>query len=918
MDHAVRARDALVAAAHASGARLTVADARAEEVWDLLGRTPTTAVYEARLGVPASIVGTVSGDPDGRREFFERIDRMLATIGLGPTDRAVIPVGDGWTMPLGLVLPRDTADDGRSLDTGPWQGVPEPEPYPDPRRWIAACCAELGQAFTERGIEPSRMSQLEESIGWWPASLWWRLTVVSGMIALDHALREQDGTDGPLSDADQSELIDRIRYRDLTAPGEHAGYCYHRFLGGLHEIAGLCDALGERALPLMERTLAGLIDTASYRVDPWLTGAAWRRLERSDEVERPVGLYAWVDGPLDGVPGTDLDAGLQLTPSYSQARLAAILRDKALRDPDHRWDVQITSDRVRAAVRLADDVRSSAHPAEAVGREVERLIATRATIDAVRAKYWVRTEHAGRRTCDGLKVLAAAHSAPADLTALGVDADTIGAIASLTDVLDAYADLLVVEAVDHAVDGRPEAAAHALDAAAGLAVTPDLTALATPPHGRSVRTTVLSAIPAGDVGDTTDAPLAAANPSLSAWLAEAVGGDPGGPEWTCQIDGDAGVTLLELDYSLADALLVDDLPSVVRLARGLPPSAAVTVPPAVQALRDAAAGAGARVPSSLDLGLPPADAVDFDLAAAAALRERLTDTRQRAATLRTRLDDASTDHDRRSALVDAARWAIPPPQPFENGDVDLVDAVEQATSEIGTRLDATDPTPTDDAATLAGLLHRLVGRTVPLALTLESAPFDLHGEPTDDDGRPRIDRTWLEVVAAVRPPLARLDAMQHARVADGHQPLTAASTHPGEPWLGAPDRKNHDVPHLAVAYAPADVDFRSGVTLAWSVIDSFAEVVPTTERTAGMAMRFNAPAAQAPNAILVAVAPRPGVDLDDATVFESLREARSVAQARMVRQEDLREVSVLSGPWMPGFEWGGFLWQARPEYGDWR
>ena len=474
------------------GSGSTVADASAEEVWDLLGRSPSTAAYEGRLGVPAGIVGSVTGDPVARQAFFERFANRLAGHGLEPSDRAVIPVGEPWTMPLGLVLPRDAAEDGEPLEVGPWLDVPEPTPQIDPWRWIAACCSELGLAFTERGIEPSRESALIETIAWWPASLWWRLTVVSGMIALDHALREQDGTDGPLPDNDQSTLLDRIRNRDLTAVGEHAGDGYQRFLRGLRDIARLCDELGDRALPLMERTVAGLVDTASYRVDPWLTGAAWRRLERSSEPERPVGLYTWVDGPLDGEPGPDLDAGLQLAPSYPQAQLAAVLRDKARRDPDKRWDVQVTSDRVRAALRLADDVRSGAHPAEAVGREVERLIARRATIDSVREAYPVRTEHAGRRTCDGLAVLEAARAAPADLAALGVDADTIDAIISLDEVLDSYADLLLVEAVDHAVEGRPDAAAHALDAAAGLAVTPDLAALATPSQGRSVRTTVLS------------------------------------------------------------------------------------------------------------------------------------------------------------------------------------------------------------------------------------------------------------------------------------------------------------------------------------------------------------------------------------------------------------------------------------------
>ena len=407
--HAAAARDALIAAAEDSGARLTVAGANAEEVWDLLGRTPTSVAYEARLGVPRSIAETI-GDPAARQQFYERIDTNLTTVDLGLADRATFPVGDPWAMPLGLVLPRETDDNGRSLETGPWHDLDEPKPDPQPWRWIAACCNALCRGFTDTGIEANTLSRLEEDISWWPASLWWRLTVVSGLIALDHAVREQDGTDGPLLPSDESTLLDRVRFRQLANVDAPATASYHAFVHALREVAEQCDALRERALPLVERTLAGLLDTASYRVDPCLTGAAWRRLEQSTDAQRPVGLYAWVDGPLDGVPGPDLEAGVQLTPSYRQARLAAVMRDKALRDPERRWDVQITSDRVRAAMRLADDVRAGAHPAEAVGREVERLIAERTAIDAVRTKYPVRTEHAGRRTCDGLQVLEAARS----------------------------------------------------------------------------------------------------------------------------------------------------------------------------------------------------------------------------------------------------------------------------------------------------------------------------------------------------------------------------------------------------------------------------------------------------------------------------------------------------------------------------
>ena len=889
-------------------------------MWDLLGRTPASVAYEARLGVPVSIVSSIVGDPNDRQEFIDGIAETFHAVGLDSIDRSLVPVGDSWSMPLGLVLPRSEAADGAPLKTGPWNGVDEPDPRSDPADWIAACCEQLAEVFTETGLDPGRVDNFVEDIRWWPASLWWRLTVLSGFVALDHALREQAGIEGPLNDTDS--LLQRVRNAVLPAVGDYAGIGYLEFIRGLRALAEMCRTLGELAVPAMERSLIGLIDTASHRVDPWLTGAAWGRLERLDE-ERPVGLYAWVDGPLEGEPGPDEAAGLHLTPSYEQARLAAILRDKSLRDPEHKWDLKVTSARVRAAMRLADDVRTGAHPAEALGREVERLIGVRAVIDTVRANCRVRTEHAGRRTCDGLQVLALAREDPAGvatLTSYGLTSEMIEAIARLDDVLDAYADLLIAETVDHAVSGRPEATAHALDAAAGLAVTPDLTALSTPPRGRSVRTTVLFAMPATDVADTTGSPLAAANPSLAGWLAASIGGDPSGPEWTCGVGGEPGPTFAELGYHLADALL-DDLESVVRLAVSVAPTTAVTLPLAVKALREESRGVGTRPPASVDFDLGPDAAVTFDRDAANALLDRLSDVRVLATELRRRLDEADSDTSRRTALVDAARWAIPPPPTGADGDVNLIGAAEQASSELGARLDAAQPDPSSDAATVASHLHRLVGRAVPLARELDrsAVPFDLYVEPTDDDGRPAIDAKWLEVVAAVRPPLAQLDALQHVRVATGRQPVVAASTHPGSPWLRGSDRKKHDVPHLVVAYSPAGVDLEPEPPrqVAWSVIDSFAEVVPADQWSAGMATRFNAPSAQAPNAILVAVTPVEGEDLTAAAALEAVIEARSTAHARMIRQEDLRELSVMSGPWMPGFEAGGYLWQAPTSYGDW-
>ena len=267
-----------------------------------------------------------------------------------------------------------------------------------------------------------------------------------------------------------------------------------------------------------------------------------------------------------------------LAPSDAQARTAVVLRDKSHFDSNDLRHLDLTSASVRDASRLADDVRAGAHPAEALGREVERVVGERLKVDELRAAFPVRTEHEGRRTCDGIAVLAAATADPPDpkLAAAGLDDSDVGRVASVATTVDAYADLLVADAAQHALAGRAEAAAHALDAAAGLALPPPLDVLATPRSGRSIRTTVLAALPAApEAAADEESPVAIATPALAAWLATATGA-PSGPAWTWQVsDGGAEteVTLADLGLVQADAVAVTPEALAALAAAAVSPTA---------------------------------------------------------------------------------------------------------------------------------------------------------------------------------------------------------------------------------------------------------------------------------------------------------------------------------------------------------
>ena len=63
--------------------------------------------------------------------------------------------------------------------------------------------------------------------------------------------------------------------------------------------------------------------------------------------------------------------------------------------------------------------------------------------------------------------------------------------------------------------------------------------------------------------------------------------------------------------------------------------------------------------------------------------------------------------------------------------------------------------------------------------------------------------------------------------------------------------------------------------------------MPATEQTSGAAFRFDAPAARAQQAILLAVPPALDAPLDEETLTQTLVETRELAHARMARPVDL-------------------------------
>jgi hypothetical protein len=165
-----------------------------------------------------------------------------------------------------------------------------------------------------------------------------------------------------------------------------------------------------------------------------------------------------------------------------------------------------------------------------------------------------------------------------------------------------------------------------------------------------------------------------------------------------------------------------------------------------------------------------------------------------------------------------------------------------------------------------------------------------------------LEDEWLTVVAAVRPRLAGLEALQLEASAGGFPALSAWTNSPGDPWqkaaLAALRARREQpggndpslaMPRLVTAFTTGAVWQQP--TVAVGLIDGWSEAVPRKAQTTTAVFGFNAPGARAPQAILLAVPPDLttgyGAELDTAGLIQILGETRQLAHARAAEPEHL-------------------------------
>jgi hypothetical protein len=850
-----------------------------------LVRNPAATSHAWRWMMPTEMVAAVSfryADPIARNDINGWWDRQSPAARLAPgTPPARRLVAAGWarTVDLGLVQPK-----GLPAGTDLAAGL---------SRLAAATVPELisaGSTGTDTHGSPrwgrSVLTELARH-----ALLTSAATVARNVAGQPRALVEPLAADART--ASQVETwASQLQPADLRRRGDAAVTVHNNVRAGLGSLAG-------HRSDDIERALRSVLETATDRIDPWATAIAWRRLQSLAAAPRTLGAYSWVDAPRPRESAAD--HRFLLAPSKDQGAVAVMLRDRAVNDPDAaQWAVDLTSNAVRGALRLAGETREGSHPADTLGRMVERIVGRPGVIDRLRDEFPV-TAGAGlrefrvRRTCDGAAVMEAARSSPANLQQLGVSAAQLAALADLAAAVDALADLHLAEAALGVVKHRPALVSASSSAAAGESPPPQFTFPDTPTAGvavDSITVVVLPDAPAPTGGSPS--PAAIADPAVAAFLDER-GGSASGPQWTWTRLDTAGqpagpVTLADIGLRPCDTVgfgigNLRDTVIAVSGAAGLDaqdPSG----PAVVRALAAALAGVPAAVS---DVGDAESSAAATDLADRyAALRGAAT-----AAVIAARAAAAgAAAQAQRRELGRLARWGITPMSAGISG-ASLAELVAGAADVLDRRISAMPAQMTAAAISeLTDAITALVGAEAgyPLFSRLQAASFaDVQAEPASAGQAPRLDPDWLETVAAVRPALARLEVAQLGeRLRTGGRPLRTWTSQPGDPWqTAAATADSATGPRRLVAVfgppgvLPSRPTANTAGFVAAAVIDHFAETIPGTEHTASVAFPHDLPTARAPQAVLLAIPPVVDQPLTTEVLVDIVAEVRALARARM-------------------------------------
>lgn len=340
-------------------------------------------------------------------------------------------------------------------------------------------------------------------------------------------------------------------------------------------VVGFRDALATlsgASTAELERLLGETLDTASHRLDAWITAFPSKRLEQM-RTGLPagchLGAYGWVENLRARPAGSahpvrlgdgriaarqDGNGGYVHAPSMMHAAAAAVLRNGYLSRTGadrKQYAVDLSSARVRAGRFVLDAVREGQPIGAVFGYQMERGLHDRKLdkwIAPLRARYPLAAAKTGdpedfdpnnpdqpldhiaaRNVVDGLALRRAFQDGTIPWGQFGLPAgaaDRTGIEAELTrldQTVDATSDLLLGEAVYQLVKGSPQVAAATLDAMAQGTVRPPDPEIATQPRRGTSLTHKVALLLGGNgqplpPGYPAATPRAQIEPRIDAWL----------------------------------------------------------------------------------------------------------------------------------------------------------------------------------------------------------------------------------------------------------------------------------------------------------------------------------------------------------------------------------------------------------------
>jgi hypothetical protein len=389
----------------------------------------------------------------------------------------------------------------------------------------------------------------------------------------------------------QVAVHDQVAARLRGAPlDEHIGQPASP-VNGLARFLAALDVLAAAPADELEWALRGVLDLFSSRIDAWFTSFATARLDEQRAV-RPqgvhIGCYGWVeDLRPDRGPGAD-SLGYIAAPSLGHAVSAALLRSgREGHRAEGAFDLDLSSARVREALKLLEGVAAGQPLAALLGYRIERTLTDAglaelivglriaAPLQARAGDLDIPVESvAARDVVDGIRLL--------DMLPTQQWTDLLGRLQvsgerqtrleavlhQVAGTYDAVSDVLLAEAVHQTAAGnldRAAAATGALDRQE-RPVEPDITR--TPRDGAVVTNRVVVALRAADTaaapGWPTRGVRGAAEPRLDRWLGDVLG-DP--TQLICGARLVRGDAVVELEPVSAAQLGLSPLALVLTAAR---------------------------------------------------------------------------------------------------------------------------------------------------------------------------------------------------------------------------------------------------------------------------------------------------------------------------------------------------------------